>query len=104
MHQIFIVELAAPHANRKEIRNKSDAEKNRTLKISFRNILNLLIARMEVARKIGMYKKKNDIAIYQAKRWELITKTAKEKGSSSCQKEPQKAQREYTANPTADAG
>lgn len=46
------------------------------------DILNLLVSRMGVARKIGEYKKKNDITIYQAKRWEEITKAAKEKGAS----------------------
>lgn len=46
------------------------------------DILNLLVSRMNVARKIGDYKKKNDITIYQAKRWEEITKAAKEKGAA----------------------
>jgi len=46
------------------------------------DILNLLVSRMGVARKIGDYKKKNDIAIYQAKRWDEITSAAKEKGTA----------------------
>ncbi len=45
------------------------------------DILNLLVSRMGVARKIGDYKKKNDITIYQPKRWEEITSSAKQRGS-----------------------
>lgn len=46
------------------------------------DILNLLVSRMGVARKIGDYKKKNDITIYQPKRWEEITSSAKKKGTA----------------------
>lgn len=46
------------------------------------DILNLLVNRMGVSRKIGDYKMKNDITIYQAKRWEEITENSKKIGAA----------------------
>lgn len=45
------------------------------------DLLNLLADRMKVARKIGVYKKENDMTILQPKRWEEITSSALQKGA-----------------------
>jgi chorismate mutase len=47
------------------------------------DILNLLVDRMKVARKIGVYKKANDMTILQPKRWEEITSEAMNKGQKA---------------------
>ena len=44
------------------------------------DILNLLADRMKVARKIGQYKKENDMTILQPKRWEEIIASSVSKG------------------------
>ena len=45
------------------------------------DLLKLLGARMEVSRKIGEYKKENNISILQPSRWNEILKVAQDRGS-----------------------
>lgn len=44
------------------------------------NLLNLLGARMKISRKIGEYKKRNNIAILQTSRWDSLLSRVIEKG------------------------
>lgn len=46
------------------------------------DILNLLAERMDIARKIGLYKKERDMTILQPKRWEDLTTHALKKGQN----------------------
>jgi len=45
-------------------------------------MLELLAKRMDIIEKIGNYKKKNDIAVFQLRRWEKIISTRKDFGNS----------------------
>ena len=45
-------------------------------------LIDLMEQRMHVAEKIGLYKKENDITIYQNKRWEEIIRRMTERGLS----------------------
>ena len=47
------------------------------------DLMNLLGERMAVARKIGAFKKQNNVTILQPKRWEEILKKAQEKGEAN---------------------
>lgn len=47
------------------------------------DLINLLGRRMEIARKIGVYKKENNITILQQKRWEEIMKKAQDQGTAN---------------------
>lgn len=44
-------------------------------------ILNIMSSRMEVSKKIGLYKKENSISILQARRWNEILENSKSKGA-----------------------
>jgi chorismate mutase len=45
------------------------------------NLLNLLASRMKISRKIGEYKKENNIAILQTSRWDAILEDMVKRGS-----------------------
>lgn len=47
------------------------------------DLINLLGERMNIARKIGEYKKTNNVTILQPKRWEEILKKAQERGQAN---------------------
>jgi chorismate mutase len=47
------------------------------------DLINLLGDRMRISRKIGEYKKQNNVTILQPKRWEEILKTGQEKGQAN---------------------
>lgn len=47
------------------------------------NILNMLASRMKISRKIGEYKKENNIAILQTARWDSILESMVRKGAEN---------------------
>ena len=52
------------------------------------NLLSLLSSRMKISRKIGEYKKDNNIAILQTSRWESILEDMVKKGAECGLSEP----------------
>ena len=65
--------------NDKEVQNSLEYLRSEISEIDT-DILNLLADRMKVARKIGQYKKENDMTILQPKRWEEIIESSVAKG------------------------
>ena len=54
-----------------------------TIDVIDENLLNLLASRMNISRKIGEYKKDNNIAILQTSRWDSILEEMVRKGGEN---------------------
>jgi len=80
----MITDMVLRHDYQDNFRLQSELEQMRELIDNIdEEILNLLANRMSVARDIGAYKKKNNMTIYQNKRWSDIIERSKKQASVS---------------------